>query len=197
MNTFQLSAAVVLGLALFSCNIPQNETAKSDAPEPSVSTLAAVPEEEQTPAVNVGVLVQAIDEKRTAIERSIGEPLILNSTDLKEKIKQKWERVDFYVLDDELVRIKTHPYEQVSKRTEEFYLEGGNLILAVIEDDGSTERGKSNDQIDKLYYFHEGEIIKEQRAERETDYNIRASDSEELLGEFQEYLDIYKENKTE
>lgn len=65
--------------------------------------------------------------------------------------------------------------------------------MAVIEDNGSGERGKVAETIDKMYYFHNEEVILEKSNELEKEYSIRNSDAEELLKEVNEYLEIFKE----
>ena len=139
--------------------------------------------------------MDTINEKRKTIEQNISKPIVVSTSSLREKIKQKWESIHFYLIENELVRIKTYPYKNISSRTEEFYLDNGQLILAVIEDDGSGERGKSIEVLDKLYYFENEEVIKEIRSEKEQEYNIKSSDAEELLVELHEYLSIYKSHK--
>lgn len=147
--------------------------------------------EEEQPSLNIDSLVKSINEERTSIENELGEPMEITTAELKEKIKQKWSKIEFYNKDDNVVRIKTYPYPGISKRTEEFYLKDRALILAVIEDDGSGDRGKSNDEIDKMYYFHDNELIYEMNELTEKEYSIRESDAEELFSEVSEYLNIY------
>jgi hypothetical protein len=182
-NTFLIPALV---LFLGSCVTTQEKA--EDKSESSVE-MAETPAE---PEINADSLVSAIDARREAIEAAIGEPLEVQTTDLREKIKQKWSKMDFYTLDGELARIKTYPYPQISTRTEEFYADGGELILVVIEDDGTGEEEKEKGQFDKLYYFHNGEVIKEAHLNDETEYSIQVSDGEELMTEFKEYVTIYE-----
>ena len=63
--------------------------------------------------------------------------------------------------------------------------------MAVIEDNGAGERGKAKEEIDKLYYYHNGEFLKEVNKETKSEYAIKKSDAEELLSEVKEYLEIY------
>ncbi len=110
---------------------------------------------------------------------------------MREKINQKWAKFHFYKQGDEVVRIKAYPYAP-SKRTEEYYLQAGDLALAVIEDDGTGPKGKSLDQLDKIYYFKNGEMIKEVNNTNEEEYTVNKSDAEELIQEVNEYLSILK-----
>lgn len=165
--------------------------------EKDVATAAESTESEmvQEPELNIDSLVSVIDAMRAEIESAIKEPLSVETTNLREKIKQKWSKIHFYTVNGELARIKTYPHEGISKRTEEFYVSGGELVLVTIEDDGSGEKGKSKDALDKMYYFHQGEMIAEAESVEEVEYSIRESDAEELLSEFNEYMNIYSERK--
>ena len=95
--------------------------------------------------------------------------------------------------DNQVVKVKTYPYTEISKRTEEFYTNEDGLVLAVIEDNGDGEKGKPNDEIDKMYYFDSGNLIKEVSSQKEDEHSIKASDAEELLSEFNEYIEIYNQ----
>lgn len=171
-----LTATVVLVFA--ACN--QNTEAVST--ETEVAIIAA-------PVLNIDSLVVDIDAKRAAIEANLMEPQIVLTTDYRAKLKQKWEKIHFYRSGDQVVRIKTYPYASISKRTEEFYLENGKVILAVIEDNGDGDKGKALDQLDKVYYFNNDKMIKELK-KSEKEYSIKDSDAEELLEEVAEYLEI-------
>jgi hypothetical protein len=148
-------------------------------------------ENAEVKSVDVDSLVAAIDTKRAEIENSASDPVAVSTSDLKEKIKQKWDKIHYYTIDGKLVRIKTYPHENITNRTEEFYLENDELLLAVIEDDGTGERGKSTEDIDKLYYFADGELIHEIHKSEEREYSLRKSDAEELQTEVREYIDIF------
>lgn len=173
----------VISLAtMFGCNQPSTETTTATATDTKTVT---------EPVVNTDSIVSLINTKRKNIEDSLGEPIIIETSNLREKIKQKWQKIHFYTSDNNVVRIKTYPYPSVTKRTEEFYLENNMPILVVIEDDGSGERGKQGEQIDKLYYFDNGQVIKEVSSGKETEYTVKDSDAEELLSELKEYLEIF------
>ncbi|WP_340063104.1 hypothetical protein [Ascidiimonas aurantiaca] len=188
MKRIKLAAVLAIGILLYSCN-----TAKKEAKEPDTVQKIVTPEEDgDKTALNTDSLVASIDKKRATIESTIGEPVVIYTDSLREKIKQKWQKMHYYVIDGEVVRIKTYPYEQITSRTEEFYVDKGNLVLVVIEDHGDAERGKPKDQLDKLYYFYNGLLIKEKHSGEEPEYTIKESDGEELASEFNEYVDIYK-----
>jgi len=57
-----------------------------------------------------------------------------------------------------MVRINTYQYDKISNRTEEFYLRNGELFLAIIKNNGEGERGKPMEEVDKLYFFSNGEL---------------------------------------
>lgn len=179
-STLVIAAATIL----VSCSQPKTETTNEALTEKT--TTLEVEEE-----LDIDALVTIIDDKRADIESNAGEATEVSTESLKAKIKQKWSKLDFYTKDDVVVRVKTYPHAAVSKRTEEFYLDNGNLILAVVEDNGEGERGKSAEQIDKMYYYYNNEVIKEVRGENEAEYSIKDGDAEELLAELKEYLDIF------
>jgi hypothetical protein len=141
-------------------------------------------------------LVSAIDAKRKAIEGRLDGMTrkTLPTTGLREQIKQKWSKVDFYVDAGQVARIKTYPHPQVSTRTEEFYFDGGQLIYAYIEDKGldDRERGGTHNK-GKAYYYWQGKFVTEKNWSGEPERSIRQSDEERLEQEALEYLELYKQ----
>ena len=194
MNTLKLTFAVVLFAAVSSCNQPAEKATEETAPAVVEEVIEVEVEEE---VIDADSIVTAIDEARAEIEANLGEPVAVATKELKEKIKQKWEKIHFYLMDGQVIRVKTYPYENISARTEEFYLMNGELALAVIEDNGAGERGKTAEQIDKLYYFYNGEAVKKVGAENEKEYSVKDGDAEELMAELKEYLDIYAAQSAE
>jgi len=197
MNKFiwALAASVFI---LHSCNEAEKSTSSSKE-ERSEQTELSDREKESDKSIydlNIEVLVEDIDAKREEIESRISaiEPLTLNTDNMREKIHQKWSKIDIYAENGEVLRVKTYPHEGISQRTEEFYFVNEDLILAVIEDNGSGERGKSSEELDKMYYYHEGLFIKERNQSSEKEYSIKKSESEKLYQEAIEYLDLYREN---
>jgi len=144
---------------------------------------------------NKDSVIIEIDNKRATIETLDLDFFELSTANLREKIKQKWSKIHFYFDGDDLVKIKAYPHSGISKRTEEFYIDNSNLILVVIEDDGTGEKGKSNLDLDKMYYFHNENLIQELKSNQEVEYNIKNGDSEELQAEFQEYVEIFRSEK--
>lgn len=192
-----LVVVVLTSTLLFSCG--QAEEAKEKAAEKEIKEKENVQEEEMNatkPSLNTDSVATSIDGYRTTVEENIGEGVEVSTHEMREKVKQKWSKIHFYTIGGNVVRIKTYPHENVSERTEEFYLKDGDLVLAVTEDNGEGERGKENENIDKMYYYHAGEMIKEINGEEKAEYSVKQSDAEELLSEVREYMEAYKEKES-
>lgn len=188
MKIFKISLVLLISTITFSCQ--QNDNARDEyAHEETINQVEEALTE--TPVLDLDSFVNFVNENRAKIENAVAVPVEIATESLRAKISQKWEKIHFYLLEGEVVRIKTYPYQNISARTEEFYLSEGALILAVVEDNGESDRGKSLEEFDKAYYFYQGEIVKEIHSENENEYGIKDSDGEELLSEVQEYLDIY------
>ena len=187
------SLLVLSIFGLFSLNSCKDNKTNSemDMNQPADTTETAMEENQEADAQTLANL----DLKRKEIEEysKTTEAVSLETTTMREKIKQKWSKIHYYVKDGNIVRMKTYPHESISKRTEEFYFDGGNLIIAVVEDNGEKEAG-NGEGINKKYYFNNGESIGESNKSDETEYNVKDSDSEELLTEAKEYMDIYKKS---
>lgn len=180
---------VIVGISfstilLFSCGTTENNEKK----EVKSELKEEVPSNSKINEISI----EKIDEIRLEIESLSITPLELATTDLREKIKQKWSKIHFYVENDVVVKIKTYPHSEISKRTEEFYSNKDGLLLVVIEDNGEGDKGKEKSEIDKMYYFNGTKFIKEINKEQNSEFTIKESDAEELLSEFNEYIDIYK-----
>lgn len=189
MKSNSLMLLTVLASFTFSCSSPDSKQATNETSEQHQSTAE---ETQNEPIANKDSILHAIDAQRATIENNLGEPVIISTATLREKIKQKWENIHFYSKDGSLVRIKTYPYKNITSRTEEFYLQNGKLMLVVIEDNGDAKREEENNSIDKMYYYLNGEFVQEVSNEKENDFTIKHSDSEELLAELNEYLEIYQ-----
>lgn len=175
-------------LVLFSCN--------SSSEEKDINTTNSLEIEElpvEEIALDTAEIIASTDAKRLMIEGLEIEAMEVSTEGLRDKIKQKWSKIHFYANNGTLLKVKTYPYEGISKRTEEFYADIDGLILVVVEDNGDGPKGKSKDELDKMYYFNSGELLKELSKDSEEEYNIRNSDAEELLSEFKEYMVIYSE----
>ena len=147
----------------------------------------------QTPKINVDSIVKSIEAENARIEANLKsfKKTTLKTTGLREVIKQKWSVIEYYTENSLVVKVETLPYKQVTKRTEEFTFKNGKLILAVIADHGIDEKGNIEKEIDKEYYFADDKCIKEDNRSKEKETSIRNSDSERLLQEVNEYLDLF------
>lgn len=115
----------------------------------------------------------------------------MTTDEMRAQVKQKWAMIHFYSKDGQLVRIKTYPHEASSSRTEEFYLKDGELVVAVIEDNGLDNEGADNEPADKVYYYKDGIKVFEEYNTEETEYAIQESDAEGLLQEVKEYKEEF------
>ncbi len=188
---------ILAGMAffLFSCG-SNDKNAKNEQKETPGVTVNSEESTANAPKANIDSLVKAIDMEREKIENNLpsSQKKSLPTASLREQIKQKWSRIEFFTQNDQLVRIKTFPYEKVSQRTEEFYFQNGKLMIAFIEDDGLQRIGKSEERTGKTYYYFEDAVIKEANQTNEKETSIRASDSERLLQEAKEYFELFPKN---
>ena len=191
MKKFKISIFAFTALFIASCNQPEH---KEKVVEKKVIIEKEVEVSEAETEADIEALSQEIDQYRAEVEASVKniEPVEISTSDLRAKIAQKWSKIHYYLNESgDVIRVKTYPYETISKRTEEFYFKDGQLVLAAVEDNGEGEPGKEKDQIDKLYYYFGDKGFAEERHTSEEEHQIRNSDSEELLVEAEEYLEIY------
>lgn len=176
---------LALLFVLLACN---NQTAKVE------ETKEKEANKETSFTGNKEMLVSKTDSIRAEIEKMAKtiQPVEISTKNLRAQISQKWSKIHYYSMDGKVIRIKTYPYDQISKRTEEFYFSNGSLVLACIEDDGSKEMEKEDNAIDKMYYFDNDMFVIEKHLTTEPENEIRNSDSERLLEEAKEYLEILK-----
>ncbi|MAX79498.1 MAG: hypothetical protein CL843_04895 [Crocinitomicaceae bacterium] len=192
MKKLSIALSGLTLMAAVSCQqaAPKEEPTETQHKETVTEEVEEMVEEA---VVDADAVVSAVDQKRNEIETAIKdiEPVSIETTELRSKIKQKWSKIHVYTVDGNVLRIKTYPYEEISKRTEEFYFDKGMLILATIEDNGEGEPGKDKSEIDKMYYYQDGKFVTEEHHTDEKEYSIKDSDGEELLEEAKEYLEIY------
>lgn len=186
----EFTAFLLLILVMGSCT---SETAsvntKPDDNKPADTAVAR--------ALDTNLLVNTIDNKRLEIETQIDQidRISLPTDSLRAKISQKWAQIHYYLLEGKVVRIKTYPHVGISKRTEEFYFNDGELIMVTVEDQGLGKPGKEKGLMDKVYYFHEGRFLSEYSATKERETNIKRSESDELMQEASEYLYILRRSR--
>jgi hypothetical protein len=190
-TTFFVAA---IGILAVSCGNPSgSEKGSSDSGKTSVSDTI------KAPALDTAQITGSIDAYRKQTEEASAktEPFTLETKELREKIKQKWSKLHYYEGANGISRIRTYPYEQISKRTEEFYFMSGMLVLAIVQDQGGSEGkpGEPAEAINKMYYYNNGLPLTEVNTSSEKEYTIKSSEAEELLQEAMEYLDLYKEKK--
>ena len=191
MKTIKITLILSLIIGMIGCTQSENKTETNSIVTTNMEGEISPP----ATAMNIDSVVKSIDQRRKFVEENKGEPTTVSTAELREKIKQKWQKIHFYIIDGKVARIKTYPYEQISQRTEEFYLDNGKLVLAVIEDDGTGESGKEDQDIDKMFYFHDNEMIKGVRKGDEKEYGEKDLDARKLMEEANEYLDIYAKRK--
>jgi hypothetical protein len=182
-------------LGIFSATILLASCNSNDAKADNLGTKSSENLDSKSKLEDDKKLIESIDLKRGEIEALAIKPVELKTENLREKVKQKWSKIHFYVNNDKVVKVKTYAYEGSSKRTEVFYADDKGLILVVIEDNGEGKKGKQKSELDKMYYFNEGEFLKEFKSSKEKELNVRNSDSEELMNEFSEYLEIFEKQK--
>lgn len=179
----------VLAIMFFAACGPQTETT-APAPQEPTDTVAAEP----VATLDTAALIEQINARRTSIESNLSKLTLVEvgADKLREKTRQKWSKIHFYKEGDAVVRIKSYPHATVSKRTEEFYFDNGQLTMVVVEDNGSGDRGKPVTDLDRVYYFHNGNAIVESTKKEVEEYGTLKAEGEELLSEAAEYLELLK-----
>lgn len=99
-------------------------------------------------------------EKKLVDNKFTRKVVPLTGADVKETIRQKWEKMDAYYEGANLVRIQLYPRKGVSERTEEFYLMENKLVFAYIQDKGPKHEGKDMGEPGKELYFYNDKLIK-------------------------------------
>lgn len=173
-----------LALLVFACAEP-----KEEVPAEEPKTEDTVIKEEKTDHTQS---IAKIDGYRDVIENKIEEleKKEISLENSRAQVKQKWAAMHAYMMDDNIVRIKMYPHENISKRSEEFYYMDGELVLVFIEDEGSNKKGKDDSRMGKTYWFHNGELINEENKTGEQELTTQDADSERLLQEAKEFYEI-------
>ena len=153
---------------------------------------------------NTDELVAKIQKYRAEGEEKLNKKSLtkkeieLKGDEIKENIKQKWEKMDAYFDGDKLVRIQMYPHKGVSERTEEFYVRDGSLVFAFIQDKGPKHEGKDAGEPGKEFYFDGDKLIKFVNSTKE---EVKNTDEEKkmyetkLPYEVKELLEIIKKAK--
>ena len=136
-------------------------------------------------------------EQKLVDNKFIRKEVALTGDNVKETIKQKWEKMAAYYEGSKLVRIQLYPHANTSQRSEEFYLMDNKLVFAFIQDKGPKQEGRDMGQPGKELYFHNDKLIKfedrsgEQATHAEQEKKMYES---RLPYEISELLDILKKN---
>lgn len=189
----QLIPITMAVLLLAACNQEEKKDEKKPKAQEQQEAETMETETEVNPDKNIDALVEVVQDYRSQIESELDglEQHEMSTAEMREQIKQKWSKIHFYTKEGNVVRVKTYPYSDISTRTEEFYFKDGALVCAVIEDKGTEGKGKDEVEDDKVYYYNNGEVLKEVKSVNEKEYSIKDSDAERLLQEANEYLEIY------
>lgn len=202
---FISSVLVILTFLVFSCgkqDTPKtdNSTTKNDANTDKSKVTDTV----KTKPVNVDEIVTKITALRTDIEAKLNNKSLTKKTvdiksnkDVKESIKQKWEKVDAYYDGNNLVRIQTYPYAN-SERREEFYIKDGKLAFVFISDKGPNDEGKDTGDKGKEFYFDNDKLVKyvNNTGEKETNADAEKNMYETRLPyELSDWIDLLKNVK--
>ena len=99
-------------------------------------------------------------ERKLVDNKFTRKEVALTGDNVKETIKQKWEKMDAYYDGSKLVRLQLYPHAAVSGRSEEFYLIDNKLVFAFIQDKGPKQEGNDMGQPGKEFYFHNDKLIK-------------------------------------
>lgn len=194
MRKHFIPAALVLTFAI-GC---QGDTKEKSTASEIVKQDSAATSPTETTLENSTVdmaLVNTISAERRRIESILDktEKKTISFADAREKIKQKWQKMDVYLENGKIVRIKTYPYPQISKRTEEFYFIDGKLALVFIEDNGLDSKEPEADAEGKTYWFKNDKLIhaanKSDEAEISNEIEV---EGESLVIEVAEYLRMIK-----
>lgn len=193
MNTNKALLSLSLALALSTACTNPNPPVKEESTTIVEEKITEI--EETPPAIDKTASIAKIDQKRAEVEALTINPIEISTANLREKVKQKWHKLHFYAVDGNLLKVKAYPYSEITKRTEEFYADNNSLVLVVIEDNGEGAKGKDKTELDKMYYFQDGQLIQELKKNEAEEYTIKESDAEELLAEFNEYLELFRKAK--
>ncbi len=169
-----ISAVFVLFIAaaIISCN---KESPKKDLTEKTDNSKVTDPVKKTT--VNTDEIVAKIVKYRADGEAKLNDKkftkkeVSLKTDNVKENIKQKWEKADVYYEGDKVIRLMLYPNKGVSKRTEEFYLMNGKLVFAFIQDNEKHE-GHDTGEPGKEFYFDNDKLIKYVNTTGEKETNL-------------------------
>ena len=192
---------VAIAIALFACtsNVNENgsdidageDTARTDTTSPA---MTQEPDIDTTSEANAMQIRSEIEEYRERIENTIDQldRQTLNLTEARTEISQDWEKLDYYSDDDNVVRIKTYPHEDKKAKTEEFYFIDGELVFALVEEEGAGKKGSEGEAYGGAFYYDNGELIVSMNVP-ENNTEMMDEDMMELGTKLQEEAQMYLE----
>jgi hypothetical protein len=196
INFFTPIILTVLAVFVFGCK----EAPKTDSDKDKTK----VTDTTKKNVVNTDELVAKIQKYRTEGEEKLVKKSLtkkefeLKGDNIKENIKQKWEKMDAYFEGDKVIRLQLYPHKGISERTEEFYVKDGVLVFAFIQDKGPKKEGKDAGEPGKEFYFDNDKLIKSINTTKEEVKNIEEEKKmyeTKLPYEVKELLEIIKAAK--
>lgn len=163
----------------------------------------AEPKQKTKTAVNTEEMIAKIKKYREEGEKKLVDNKFTRKVvefkgeNIKESIKQKWEKMDAYYEGTKLVRIQLYPHQGTSGRTEEFYLMDNKLVFAFIQDKGPKHEGKDMGEAGKEFYFNNGKLLKYEDRSGEQESNVEQEKKMyeyRLPYEIADLLEILKKN---
>lgn len=167
---------IILTLILFSVTMLFISCSK-ESEKKEVTDKTKVTDTVKKSSVNTDEIVAKITKYRAEGETKLTEKkftkkeISLKGANVKENIKQKWEKADVYYDGNKIVRIQFYPVKGVTTRTEEFYLMDGKLVFAFIQD-GEKHEGKDTGEPGKEFYFDNDKLIKYVNTTGEKEVNL-------------------------
>lgn len=193
-------------ITLNACTVTETESetieekVTNDPISDKDSTAAMEPDMDTIEKKNAMQLRSEISNYRLKIENT-ADQLEKNELDLsiaRANVSQDWNRLEYFISNDEVVKIKTYPSEEGKSKTEEFYFLENQLVFAMIEDAVDEEESMDSESSGKSFYFSDGQLIVSE------EYEITEASSEEkdailqgsnLQDEAREYLKLIYESR--
>jgi hypothetical protein len=181
MKNFIFISLIATTIVLNGCTIAETE---SDTIEKRVtddpisdddSTANREPDMDTVEKQNAMQLRSEISDYRMRIENTSNqlERKELDLSQARANISQDWNRLEYFVSDDEVVKIKTYPSEEGKSKTEEFYFLDKELVFAMIEEADDNAQTMEGEASGKAFYYANGELIVSE------DYEITQATEEE------------------
>jgi hypothetical protein len=196
IKVFSSLVLLVLAIFILSCKEAPKTEGEKDKTKVTDTTKKSV--------VNTDELVAKIQKYRTEGEEKLNKKsltkkeITLKGDNIKENIKQKWEKMDAYFDGDKVIRLQLYPHKGISERTEEFYVKDGMLVFAFIQDIGPKHEGKDAGEPGKEFYFDNDKLIKMVNTTKEEVKNTEEEKKmyeSKLPYEIKELLEIVKTAK--